>query len=169
MQFEWLYRELETGAEMVRCLVRGVNQLEAQTRPSVDAWSILEVVCHLGDEERLDFRTRLDILLHRPQDKWPTIDPTGWVTAHHYQEQDLSEQLDQFLAERQRSLAWLRGLNAPNWENSAQAPFGLIKAGDIFSAWVAHDNLHIRQLVELRRARIETITAPYDIRYAGDW
>ena len=27
----------------------------------------------------------------------------------------------------------------------------------------------IRQLVELRRARIERISQPYDIRYAGDW
>ena len=42
-------------------------------------------------------------------------------------------------------------------------------AGDMLSAWVAHDNLHIRQLVELRRFRIEKVTKPYKIRYAGEW
>jgi len=44
-----------------------------------------------------------------------------------------------------------------------------MKAGDMFASWVAHDNLHIRQLVELRRMRIENITKPYEIEYAGDW
>jgi hypothetical protein len=44
-----------------------------------------------------------------------------------------------------------------------------MKAGDMLSSWVAHDNLHMRQLVELRRSRIVVITEPYDIQYAGDW
>ena len=39
----------------------------------------------------------------------------------------------------------------------------------MFASWVAHDNLHIRQLVELRRNLIERMTQPYDIGYAGDW
>jgi len=44
-----------------------------------------------------------------------------------------------------------------------------VTAGEMFSCWVAHDNLHIRQLVELRRARIEKITRPYPLEYAGEW
>jgi hypothetical protein len=44
-----------------------------------------------------------------------------------------------------------------------------MKAGDMFASWIAHDSLHIRQLVELRRHRIKNITKPYDIRYAGEW
>jgi hypothetical protein len=44
-----------------------------------------------------------------------------------------------------------------------------MRAGDMLASWVAHDNLHIRQLVELRRSRIESITQPYEIEYAGDW
>lgn len=47
--------------------------------------------------------------------------------------------------------------------------YGSVTAGEMLSAWVAHDNLHIRQLVELRRARIEKITQPYLIEYAGEW
>jgi hypothetical protein len=39
----------------------------------------------------------------------------------------------------------------------------------MFACWVAHDNLHIRQLVELKRAQIERITQPLNIAYAGDW
>jgi hypothetical protein len=39
----------------------------------------------------------------------------------------------------------------------------------MFACWAAHDNLHIRQLVELRRQWLEMITEPYNLEYAGDW
>ena len=44
-----------------------------------------------------------------------------------------------------------------------------MKAGDLLASWVAHDNLHTRQLVELRRSRLVELAQPYDVRYAGDW
>lgn len=44
-----------------------------------------------------------------------------------------------------------------------------MSAGDMFASWVAHDNLHIRQLTELRRARIARISKPHHIQYAGEW
>lgn len=33
--------------------------------------------------------------------------------------------------------------------------------GKTFAAWVARDNLHIRQLMEIKRFHIEKITQPY--------
>lgn len=169
MQFEMLHRELANSAKIVRQLVTGVAQAEARSKPKPDSWSILEVVCHLYDEEREDFRQRLDILLHRPEEPWPPIDPVGWVTQRQYNDRDLAEMLDKLLAERDHSLAWLGDRAGSNWDAEYPAPFGPIKAGDLLASWAAHDNLHIRQLVELRRARLVTITAPYDVRYAGDW
>jgi hypothetical protein len=147
----------------------GVTQVEARFKPNPESWSVLEVVCHLCDEEREDFRQRLDIILHRPTEKWPPIDPVGWVTTRRYNERNLSETLDSFLAERDKSLTWLKSLSTPNWEAEYIAPFGLIKAGDMLASWVAHDTLHMRQLVELRRGRIVSLAEPFDVRYAGDW
>lgn len=97
------------------------------------------------------------------------IDPQGWITTRRYNERDLSETLDGFLAERERSLAWLKSLAAPNWEAEHVSQFGSMKAGEMFAAWVAHDNLHIRQLVELRRVRIVSLAEPFDVGYAGEW
>lgn len=169
MQFEMLHRELADSAAVVRQLVTGVGQQDASHKPSPESWSILEVVCHLYDEEREDFRQRLDIALHRPQEPWPPIDPVGWVTRRQYNARDLAEMLGKFLAERDLSLAWLRDRASANWEAEYPAAFGPIRAGDLLASWVAHDNLHIRQLVELRRARLVAITAPYSVQYAGDW
>jgi hypothetical protein len=123
----------------------------------------------LYDEEGQDFRQRLDIILHRPQEPWPPIDPDGWVTARQYNNRELAEALDGFVAERARSLTWLTSLSAPNWEAGYAAPFGPIKAGDMLASWVAHDHLHTRQLVELKRARIVSLAQPYGVRYAGEW
>jgi hypothetical protein len=76
---------------------------------------------------------------------------------------------EKFFAERWKSLEWLRGLSDANWETTYTSQYGSVSAGEMFTSWVAHDNLHIRQLVELRRNRVERITKPYDIKYAGDW
>jgi hypothetical protein len=168
MEMNTLVAELADGAHLIRRLVNGISNDEARIRPDAESWSILEVVCHLYDEEREDFRQRLDIILHRPGEPWPPIDPQGWVTSRRYNERNLDEMLQAFLDERRTSLEWLRDLS-PDWEAVYQAPFGQIKAGDIFASWVAHDGLHTRQLVELRRVRLEKLVHPYDIRYAGDW
>lgn len=164
-----LRRELAYGAEIVRQLVAGVSQEEARFKPAPESWSILEVVAHLYDEEREDFRPRLDVALHRPDEKWPAIDPAGWVTARRYNDRDLARTLDDFVAERAKSLAWLETLSAPNWDLEYRAHFGTIKPGDLLASWVAHDHLHTRQLVELKRRRVLRLTDPYSVQYAGDW
>ncbi len=169
MEFKLLYEELANSAEMIRALLGGLTQEEAQVKPNSESWSILEVVCHLCDEEREDFREHLDFILRRQNEKWHGIDPQGWVTERKYNEQDLRAMKERFFDERERSLDWLKGLSNADWNTKYQSDCGAMSAGAMLAAWVAHDNLHIRQLVELRRHRIETITKPYEIVYAGDW
>jgi hypothetical protein len=169
MEFLHIYLELANGTGVIQKLVEGVTQAEATIRPNSDAWSILEVVCHLLDEEREDFRAHLDLILNRPEEGWQQINPGEWLSERKYNQRNLAEMLEQFLAERKISLAWLQGLQSPQWDASYQVPFGRMQAGDMLAAWAAHDNLHIRQLVELRRARVVSMADPYDVRYAGDW
>jgi hypothetical protein len=169
MEFETLYQDLAYGAEIIRALVFGVTQAEAQVKPTPESWSILEVICHLVDEERDDFRLRVDFTLNRPGEPWPPIHPGAWVTERKYNERDLEQSLNDFLAERAKSLVFLKGLASANWNASHMSEFSERKAGDLLGSWVAHDNLHMRQLVELRRVRLQKITDPYDIGYAGEW
>ena len=117
-----LTRELELGVGMVTALLDGVSVAEARFKPTPETWSILEVLCHLYDEEREDFRQRLDILLHHPADPWPPIRPAEWVTERDYNSRDFEEMRRNWLEERQKSLDWLRGLENPDWEQSATAP-----------------------------------------------
>lgn len=169
MKFETLYQELQNSTEMVRSLLSGVTADEARRKPDETSWSILEVLCHLHDEEREDFREHLDFILHRQNDEYHVIDPQSWVKERHYNEQDLQTMREKFFSERLKSLEWLKGLSNADWDITYTSQYGSVTAGEMFACWVAHDNLHIRQLVELRRARIENITKPYPIEYAGDW
>ena len=169
MEFNTLYQELQNSTEMIRALLSGLTQEEAQIKPNPEAWSILEVVCHLYDIEQEDFREHLDFILHRQDEEYHVIDPQGWVTERKYNQRSFVEMQEKFFLERKQSLEWLRDISDSDWETAYTSQYGSISAGEMFSCWVAHDNLHLRQFVELRRARIENITKPYPIEYAGDW
>ena len=169
MDFKTLYQELNHSTEMIRVLLAGISQEEAQIKPDAESWSILEVICHLCDEEREDFREHLDFILHRQNEVWHEINPDAWVLEREYNKQNFTEMQEKLFSERSKSLEWLKGLSEADWEITYTSQYGSIKAGEMFACWVAHDNLHIRQLTELRRKWIERITQPYDIQYAGDW
>jgi hypothetical protein len=169
MEFRILYEELQHSTEMIRALLSGITQEEAQVKPDPESWSILEVVCHLHDEEREDFREHTDFILHRQKEEWHQIDPQAWVTERKYNEQDFAEMQDKFFTERRQSLDWLMEMSNADWDTLYTSQYGSTTAGEMFACWVAHDNLHIRQLVELRRMRVEHLTSPYNLEYAGDW
>ncbi|MEW6406738.1 MAG: DinB family protein [Chloroflexota bacterium] len=169
MKFSTLYEELTNSTESIRWLLFGISQEDARIKPDEKSWSMLEVICHLYDEEREDFREHLDFILHRQDEEWRVIDPQGWITSRKYNEQNFAEMQERFLDEREKSLAWLKSLADTNWHTTYTSQYGTTSAGEMLSCWVAHDNLHIRQLVELRRKHIERITKPHSIEYAGEW
>ena len=103
-------KQMANNAATIRSLSQGITDEQAQWKPDPDTWSILQVINHLYDEEREDFRVRLDYILHRPGEPWPDIDPQGWVEHRGYNQRDFNQSLSNFLAERESSLNWLKGL-----------------------------------------------------------
>lgn len=160
---------MQSNARRMTALVEGVGAEQARWKLDPAAWSILEVLCHLVDEEREDFRVRLELILYPSGSAWPPIDPRGWVSARAYNQRSLPETLQGLNAEREKSLAWLRGLLDANWDMSESAPWGSVSAGDMLASWAGHDLLHMRQLVELQRASTVQQAAPYSPDYAGEW
>jgi hypothetical protein len=169
MEYSTLYRELVNSTEMIRAMLSGIDQEQAAFKPDAKSWSILEVICHLHDIEREDFREHLDFILNRQDEEYHAIDPQEWVTSRNYNGQNFAEMQEKFFAERTASLAWLKTISEADWDATYTSEYGSVSAGEMFSCWIAHDNLHIRQLVGLRRIGIESITKPYPIEYAGEW
>ena len=169
MNREHLIGQMMNNTKTILNLAQGVSADQARWKPDDDSWSILEVINHLYDEEREDFRVRLDIILHHPEQPWPAIDPQGWITERRYNQRNFEESVKDFLTERDKSLFWLQELGSPKWETIYTSPFGQMSAGDMFAAWVGHDLLHIRQLVELHWAYTVRTVKPYRVDYAGEW
>jgi len=169
MELEYFIDRLGKNRGVFESLVRGVSREQIRWKPSPDKWSMLEVINHLYDEEREDFRQRIDLVLADPEQSWPPIDPRNWVTTRGYNERDLDTSLNNFFAEREKSLTWLRQLSSPNWQNSNQGPNGILTAGDLLASWLAHDFLHMRQLARLHWQYVGAISDPYQTTYGGPW
>jgi hypothetical protein len=161
---------LEKDGEVFRNLVAAVGPQQATWRPNPRTWSILEVLCHLRDEEREDFRTRVRSTLFEPDEAWPPIDPPGWAKERNYRRQDLAKVVAAFVEERARSVGWLRGLGAMDWRRAYEHPLlGTLRAGDLLVSWVAHDCLHLRQLTRLHYLYACRQAGEFNADYAGDF
>lgn len=153
---------------VLQTLATGVTDEGLRFKPAPRHWSILEVFCHLADEEERDFRPRIERTL--AQASWEPIDPERWAHQHRYNEQSPAEVLARFATLREQSLAWLHGLGAPDWEAAHRhGILGSIRAGDLMASWVAHDALHLRQIARRLYELAGRDAAPYSTAYAGDW
>lgn len=168
MDTESLITKMEATAEAIHTLTVDVSDDAATWTPDPDAWSLLDVINHLAYEEEHDFRARLDLVLHSPQQALASGDPARGVTEQG-RRRGLDLACERFLEARRESLRWLRTLQAPDWDQAIEIPFGRLRAGDILAAWAAHDLLHLRQLIELRYHLLAQSGKPYAVRYAGEW
>jgi hypothetical protein len=169
MDQHYIVTLLTAHAGVIRGLAQGFKVEQAHWKPGPNSWSVVEVINHLVDEEREDFRAHLAGLISRPSQPWTEIDPQGWVTSRQYQARALGPSLEAFMLARGESLVWLESLVAPDWTTTYDFPWGKLNAGDLLTSWAAHDLLHIRQLTELNYTLLEQACLPDRVAYAGDW
>lgn len=169
MDHNTIIKDLWKNKEVFLHLLVGIEKQQYLWKPEEGKWCLLEIVCHLYDEEREDFRTRLKHTLETPEQPLPAIDPLGWVMDRKYTEQDYNKVLCQFLDERRRSVEWLHSLSFPQWTNVHHHPkFGALSAELFLANWLAHDALHIRQIIRLKYEYLKQHSV-ISLAYAGDW
>ena len=103
-----LIQALQKHGESILSLYAGITGEEVRWKPAPEKWSLLEILNHLCDEEREDFRKRLALVLENPELDWPPINPEGWVREKDYNSRDLEKSLSDLRKERAISLEWLR-------------------------------------------------------------
>lgn len=169
MNLENAVRQLDQQGKVISSLGTDLSDEQARWKPAPEDWSILEVLNHLVDEEKLDFRRHLHHILSTPDEPWPKIAPQDWVVEKNYNQQSLAQTNDNFKSERKKSLEWLKSLGDPEWSKSIELSWGKLSAGDMLASWLAHDLLHLRQLIELRYQLTKSSSTPFSIDYAGKW
>ena len=164
-----IIQELSKNREVFKILLTGLSREEYLWKQNTNKWCLLEIICHLYDEEREDFRARTKSVLETPDKSLVAFDPVGWVKDRNYLEKDYEPILHSFLKERAQSVSWLHTLLSPNWDNVHVHPkLGSITAKQFLDNWLAHDYLHIRQIIKLKYDYLKEVTGE-TLNYAGDW
>jgi len=161
-----LARALARQSRSIMELLEGRSPASMRWKADPSTWSLLECLHHLLDEERLDFRLRIQKLL--ADEPWPSIDPAAWVLERAYNEQAPERILEEFQTQRAASIDWIQGLATLDLARTREHPqLGPLSVGDLCAAWLAHDLLHLGQLTRLSLALLRQQGAPYRPDYAG--
>lgn len=169
MDHHKIIQQLTDNQSVFKALLSNRTEEEVKWKPEPDQWSMLEVICHLVDEEKEDFRTRVEYVLRDPNDPLPMFNPLQWVTERNYYGQDFESKVTEFLDERTYSIKWLRSLKNPDWQNAYHHPkMGPMSAELFLANWLAHDHIHIRQINRLSYQYIIHKTG-IDLSYAGNF
>ncbi len=171
---ELLMARLQGFPDALSALVAPVPDADVRWKPGPEHWSILEVCCHLLDEEREDFRVRLRSTLEDSTREWPPLRLERVAEVRQYNSRQLKPTLDAFADERRQSVAWLKSLLSPfaqtDWNKAFEHNrFGPMHAAMLLASWAAHDALHLRQIAKRLHNLAERDAGGWGVKYAGEW
>ena len=170
LQTEALIARLERFPPALRAAATVASADDTRWKPTPSDWSILEVCCHVLDEEREDFRPRLESTLTDPGAPWPGLDLAGIAERRGYNQRELGEILTSFEQERAVSVNRARSLRNAAWARAYIHPrLGPISAGSLLASWAAHDALHLRQIAKRLHQLAARDAGEHSIAYAGEW
>ena len=171
MKIEFMIGELIKNAGLFNSifLTYDGNNDFIKWKPNPNKWCLLEILCHLIDEEKEDFRTRVKFAMENSTSQPPSIDPQGWVISRNYLNQNYTQKCNEFIKERTNSIKRLNSLKNEDWNAFfTHLKFGKMTAHYMLTNWIAHDYLHIKQITKLRFDYL-THRSGENLNYTGNW
>lgn len=108
MQIAQIIQALDNNSKVFRALFNFNNTNLLTYKPEEHSWCYLEIVGHLIDEEKEDFKARVAHCLHHINQPLRPITPTKWPLERQYLDQNFQKQVDVFLKERENSVVWFQ-------------------------------------------------------------
>jgi len=145
---------LEQTPIILEKLVSLASEEQLQWKPSMERWSISEVLAHLADVEVAGFRERIERMVQTDSPQLAYYEQDAQYKAGKYSGGKAREHLKMFCHERDRSVSWLRYMPESVIERKGKhEQYGQITVGHLLNEWAFHDLGHIRQIAELFRSR----------------
>jgi uncharacterized damage-inducible protein DinB len=147
-----LLASYEAGPGRLRAAVAGLAPEQLRARPVAGRWSILEVVCHLGDcEQFFADRLKRTIATDRPLllkgDAGRDPDPLS------YHDRDIGQELELIALTRRQMARILGRLPAEAWNRTAvHSETGLVTLRQLVLHAVRHQEHHLWFVTEKREA-----------------
>jgi hypothetical protein len=144
---------LEATPDILRGLMAGLSEEDAQWKPAPDRFSIAEVLAHLALSEGHCYRERVDRTMEEDR---PAIEADDASLDYaQYRGRDPEEDFAHFEEQRETNLEHLRDLPPGAGSRIAvHGEKGEVTLDQILHEWALHDLGHIRQIAELVRARL---------------
>jgi DinB superfamily len=142
----------EAGIHELSASVAGMTPEQVRTRPIPGKWSTQEVVSHLADTE-IYFSDRIErtIVLERPL--LMDVDEQPYIKHLGYQDFDLTEELNLFIALRRHIVRILKRQPPEAWQRTAiHTGTGLVTLRKLVLQAVRHTRHHLPFIAEKRAA-----------------
>ncbi|HET7037967.1 MAG TPA: DinB family protein [Thermomicrobiaceae bacterium] len=111
-----------------------------------EAWSIVEVVCHLRDAEARVLE-RVRAMLERDRPELAAYDQAALAESANYRAQSLPEASADFARLRAEQIALLSALTPEQWERAGlHEESGPITIESLTAHMAAHDAIHLAQI-----------------------
>lgn len=136
-------------AQFITSLLQALSapHIHWRVRPTPDAWSLVEIICHLRDVEREVHRPRFQVLAETENPFISGVDADQWAEPRDYFHQDGRAALADFIAARQETLALLQSLPDEAWPREARhAFFGQTTLHELLYLVIQHDRVHWQQI-----------------------
>jgi len=151
--FERCLRILQQTPGIFRNLLSLATREQLDWRPSSERWSVCMVLAHLADVEIGGFRSRFEAMLGTDRPLLPSYDQ--WALFRSGTECDPYAEMARFEEERAATLTLIEAMPEGAGERLGQhAELGTITVAQLLNEFAFHDLGHIRQAMELYRARV---------------
>ncbi|MHB2008744.1 MAG: DinB family protein [Acidobacteriaceae bacterium] len=143
---------IEYTPVFIQAVLQGFSEDTLQWQPSPERWSAAMVLTHLAEAEVACFRTRLS---RTAIEEFPTLEPYDqWAYLNSQSAFPVSPVLETFQLERKATLQFLRSLDMNVLTRTCRhQKLGVLTFDNLLNEFAFHDMGHLRQILELCRAR----------------
>lgn len=128
-------------------LLRSLDDENCTIKTSPDAWSMIEIVCHLRDSENELNQMQIGLFGNGKEPFIPRPDAAVWARQRNYLDEDPGKAMVEFINARKETSDLLINLPAENWSLPARhSIFGPTNFLEVIGFMTEHDRLHIQQV-----------------------
>jgi hypothetical protein len=152
--------KLGSTPQQAEALVRGLSEEQLSWRASENTFSLRENVLHLRDIDIEGYERRVRLILVEDYPVLPDVDGGRLRVERNYNAQPVAPALEDLRRAREASMERLKACSEADLERTAELEgVGVITLLRLLEFWMEHDQSHLADMAELRRA-IESGEAP---------
>ncbi len=157
------YEILERTPSVLRTLLSGLSADWVMNNEGLETFSPYDVVGHLIEGEKTDWRERSVMILEHGTEK-PFVSFDRFAQFEESAGKPLLQLLDEFEKLRKENLAWLRSLQLTETDfnkKGVHPELGEITLRQLLSTWVVHDLTHIAQITRVMAKQYKEEIGPW--------